>query len=126
MRFLSIFIFLLINEQVNAGDAVKSSPQLITRGREVFLENCIACHGEKGDGKGAAAKSIDGAKPRDFTTGYFRRGSRPEQVFNTISEGSEGTVMPPWKGEISENDRWALVYFVKSLHVKKLAPKKKK
>lgn len=100
-------------------EVVKSTPEVIARGKAVFLENCITCHGEKGDGNGIASKAITGAKPRDFTTGYFRRGGKPEEIFHTISEGSEGTDMPPWKDAIPENDRWALVYFVKSLKVDK-------
>jgi mono/diheme cytochrome c family protein len=106
---------------------IPESKKLIERGAVVFQNNCIRCHGEKGLGDGKFAKIITGAKPRNFTTGYFRRGYGPEQIFKTISNGSEGTAMPAWAGEISENDRWALVYFVRSLKLKenkftKIAP----
>lgn len=126
MKLSKVLILIFLSSTQGFSAEIKSSPAVIARGRVVFLENCVACHGEKGDGTGIAAKAITGAKPRDFTTGYFRRGSKPEEVFHTISEGSEGTDMPAWKDAIPDNDRWALVYFVKSLKINKTSKVAKK
>ena len=101
---------------VSFGNSSKysSSLKMVEKGRTVFQNNCIACHGEKGDGHGPAARSIAGAKPRDFTTGYFRFGGSPEEIFNTITKGSEGTAMPAWSS-LPEKERWALVAYIKTL-----------
>jgi len=92
--------------------------ELRKQGQAFYLENCAACHGESGNGKGPAAAAIkSGPKPRDFTVGKFLYGDKPEQIFHTISEGSPGTSMPSWKFMPAET-RWALVFFVLSFHKK--------
>jgi len=94
-----------------------STLDLIQKGQIVYTQNCLACHGEKGDGKGVAAKAIKGNKPRDFTVGRFKFGSRPKELFGTVTKGIPESMMPSWV-ELSEEDRWAVVHFVKSLKKK--------
>ena len=92
-------------------------------GKELFAQNCVLCHGEKGDGNGPAAKAMAAqAKPRDFTKGVFKFGNTPEKVFATISNGVPGTAMPSWK-HIPEAERRKLTEFVLSLS-KTQKPKK--
>src|SRR5262245_34339429 len=43
----------------------------VAQGKELFDNHCAACHGEKGDGNGPAARFLY-PKPRDFTEGKFR------------------------------------------------------
>lgn len=92
----------------------KSSARLLKQGEESFKTNCVACHGAKGDGHGPAAVAIKDPKPRDFTKGVFKYGSKPEEIFKTISQGVKETAMPSWSS-LSEQDRWALSYYVISL-----------
>jgi len=100
-----------------AKDLSNSTPQLIKTGQKVYMNNCISCHGEKGDGHGVAARAISGAKPRDFTRGQFKYGEAPAELFKTITNGSPGTAMPPWN-TLPEGDRWAVIHYVKSLKKK--------
>ena len=89
------------------------SPELLAKGKAAFATNCAMCHGDKGAGDGVAAGALN-PKPRDFTKGQFKLGSKPEEIFNTITKGIAGTPMPPFP-QVSEEDRWGLAYFVKSL-----------
>src|SRR5688500_3348809 len=96
------------------------TPDLISRGKVLYAQNCLACHGEKGDGKGDAAAFL-APKPRDFVTANYRlrstaSGNLPTDVdlFRSISHGMAGTPMPPWKHMLSDDDRWALVEYLKS------------
>src|ERR1043166_2277363 len=41
------------------------TPELLARGKTVYTQNCAACHGLNGDGKGDAAAFL-APKPRDF------------------------------------------------------------
>jgi len=97
-----------------AQQAPAQSPGLLQKGSITFAQNCIACHGELGDGRGPAAVAIVDHKPRDFTTGIYKYGAKPEQIFATITNGVNGTAMPPWI-VLSEEERWGLVYYVLSL-----------
>jgi cytochrome c oxidase cbb3-type subunit 2 len=94
---------------------------LLERGRKVYQENCVQCHGETGKGDGYGAPFLV-PPPRDLTTAAYKfrtttSGSLPtdEDLFRTISRGANGTGMPPWQYLLSDEDRWALVDYVKSL-----------
>ncbi len=59
--------------------------------------------------------------PRDFVSAQYKfrttaSGQLPtdEDIFRTISRGATGTGMPPWQYLLDDNDRWALVDYVKT------------
>jgi len=96
------------------------TPELLARGKTLYAQNCAACHGIKGDGKGDAAAFL-APKPRNFVAANYRlrstaTGNLPTDVdlFREISLGVPGTPMPPWKRMLGDDDRWALVEYVKS------------
>ena len=79
------------------------TPELLARGKTVYAQNCAACHGLNGDGKGDAAAFL-APKPRDFVKANYRLRSTgannlPTDVdlFREISLGVPGTPMPPWR-----------------------------
>lgn len=95
---------------------------LLVRGRAVYQKlKCADCHGERGRGDGPAAKTAkntDGTKSHvfDFTTGIYKGGHRPVDVYRTFMTGLDGTPMPSFADSLpTEADRWALVYYVLSL-----------
>jgi len=88
-------------------------------GERIYRENCAACHGEKGDGKGPQADRLK-TKPRDFTTGLYKFRSTPsgslpldQDIFKTISRGVRGTSMLA-QLQLSEQERWAVVRYIKA------------
>ena len=109
-----VFVAFVFAESRRESKEPKETKEQIVLGGKVFKTNCIACHGENGDGKGPAAVAIKDPKPRDFTKGEFKFGSEPKEIYKTISEGSPGTAMPGW-GSLSPQERWALVYYVRSI-----------
>lgn len=56
-----------------------------------------------------------GIFPPDFTFHQVRSGSTTRDLYETIAAGIKGTAMPAWKGALSEEDLWALAYYVESL-----------
>ena len=91
-------------------------------GKRVFDRQCAACHGTTGRGAGEAAYLLY-PKPRDFTTGNYRlvstweRVPTDEDLYLTISRGMPGSAMPSW-GHLPEEERWALVHYIKSFAAK--------
>lgn len=82
---------------------------------------CAVCHGEQGDGKGPAAAGLP-LKPPSFRDGRMVNEMAGNYWFWRVSEGglvepfkSMGSVMPAWKGELSVEDRWAVIAYTHSL-----------
>ena len=82
----------------------------IEQGEKVAKINCVSCHGTGGKGDGAAAVALN-PKPADWTSGRVQDEADGE-LFWKISNGRGA--MPPWK-HLPENDRWAVIQYIRSL-----------
>jgi mono/diheme cytochrome c family protein len=94
---------------------------MIAKGKEIYLAKCALCHGEKGDGKGPGAANLP-LKPADLTDAKMVAEMAGNFWFWRVSEGglvepfkSKGSTMPAWKGELSEEDRWAVIAYAHTL-----------
>jgi mono/diheme cytochrome c family protein len=96
-----------------ATPAASESSDSASLGKTLYARHCAACHGERGDGQGIAARFLF-PKPRDFRAGRFRLVSTAnsvpsaEDLHGVLLRGMPGSSMPPWK-HLSEQDRTALV-----------------
>jgi mono/diheme cytochrome c family protein len=96
-------------------DKAKKNPlpddkKVVEQGEKVAKVNCVSCHGAKGKGDGVAAAALN-PKPADWTSSHVQSETDGE-LFWKISNGRGP--MPPWK-HLPENDRWALVRYIRSL-----------
>lgn len=64
----------------------------LAAGQALYVANCTACHGAKGDGNGPAAVALT-PKPASFTAAAFWAGKTDEQLIATIRGGRPGTSM---------------------------------
>jgi high-affinity iron transporter len=85
----------------------------VARGATIFGEQCTSCHGASGHGDGPAAKGMD-PPPANFLDAE-RMGKRSAfGLYNTVTLGVQGTPMRAFT-ELSDDDRWALAFYVASL-----------
>jgi cytochrome c oxidase cbb3-type subunit I/II len=97
------------------------SEQMLTRAKDVWQNaKCWECHGQTGKGDGEKAPGLKDdlsfpSKPADLTAGQFKSGSTVEDIFRTMTTGLSGTPMPSYRDSLSEEDRWALSYYVLAL-----------
>ncbi|MBI3891442.1 MAG: c-type cytochrome [Candidatus Wallbacteria bacterium] len=89
-------------------------------GKALYMRECSACHGERGNGKGPAAEFTD-PRPRDFTKRLFKirsteSGKPPltSDLLKTVELGIPGSAMPSFSF-LSEDDRKLIVAYVLKL-----------
>lgn len=82
-------------------------------GRGIYTQNCAACHGLEGRGNGPNAITLE-KKPPNLTRDYYKQ-YPDEQWFYRISEGVTGTRMPRFGEILTEEQRWYLVAYLKTL-----------
>jgi len=81
------------------------------KGRQFYMSNCFTCHGVKGDGNGPRAH-FNTPRPRDFTSEASRRMLNRERLFNSITKGKVGTVMPAWGKVLTDQQIANIAEFV--------------
>lgn len=82
-------------------------------GKEIYIDKCQECHGCAGNGLGTYAGTLS-VTPADFKQEPFR--SMPDdQWFWHVSEGVPGTVMPPWKESLNEDERWQVIRYIQQI-----------
>lgn len=131
-----------VNEEGKSVARVEPTAESIARGRRLFMDkasaNCFSCHGETARGNGASTevinkiigpegKEVDApepglfdvwgnkVKPRDLTSGIFRGGRRPIDIYRRIVVGIKGTPMPGTANKLEPEQVWDLVNYVLSI-----------
>lgn len=103
----------------------KKTPELLSQGKKLYEQNCALCHGATGDGKGPAGAALK-PPPRTFNIPFnqwtYSKGNL-NKVFDIITKGIPNTAMVKWS-QLSEQERWALVYTVVEFAKPKAPPKK--
>lgn len=89
---------------------LKPSKKVTEAAEKIVKTNCVPCHGAKGKGDGPAAAALP-VKPADWTSAALKSESDGE-LYWKITNGRGP--MPPWK-HLSDQDRWAVVLFIRSL-----------
>ncbi len=110
--FTALAAAILLASVVRAAEPPKKTPELVAKGQADFAKYCATCHGPKGEGDGPASKALK-PKPRNLVTEPLKNPG-VAGVHETLSSGVKGTAMMAFK-QLSEEDRWALSYYVLSL-----------
>jgi len=100
-----------------AGDPLPVTTQNLLRGKEVFLQRCVGCHGLNGDGKGPGAAFLS-PPPADFTDkddACCGGDTGPGDFYYRILRGWTGTAMENFGDRLSVDDIWRVVLFLKTI-----------
>ncbi|MBL8227645.1 MAG: PQQ-dependent dehydrogenase, methanol/ethanol family [Bryobacterales bacterium] len=99
MRLVTLFPLLTLC----AGSALAQHPESQSRGRDLFVRNCSACHGD----------TAKGGRASDLTTGNWKHGGTDDDLLRNITKGIAGTQMPAFP--MPEADARAIISFLRSL-----------
>lgn len=92
----------------------------IARGRSVYYQNCVFCHGDRFDGQGHFAHAFNPA-PLSFADNGTIAQLTESYVFWRIAKGGRGlpsegapwnSAMPAWEDFLSNEDMWAVTMFL--------------
>ncbi|MFN8627804.1 MAG: cytochrome c [Candidatus Binatia bacterium] len=99
---------------VDPRTVMTANPELLKRGKALFEQNCVACHGQAGHGDGPGAAGIN-PRPRDFTKADgWKNGPQLLPIYKTLDEGIKGSAMTSYN-YMRARDRMALAHYVQSL-----------
>ena len=116
----------LLDEEQQAiailGDTPEEFPQMknpvtdkvasANRGKKLFVNNCVKCHGYSGNGYGTVAHGFT-TWPRQLWAWNNTGPETDGYLFSFITNGRSD--MPPWGLILSENERWDLISYIKTI-----------
>jgi len=108
-----------------------TTPESLANGKQLYAQNCAACHGENGAGDGVFADDLAEAgeasmqtmtsaddmmmqTPVDLTDPRRMLGASPALLQGKILRGGMGTGMPMWGSIFTEEQIWDLVSYLYS------------
>ena len=103
------------SELHNAKNKLKLTSSVMERGQQRYQIYCQPCHGAVGDGKGIVAQrgmTQGFVPPTNFQTADMRS-KADGHYYHVITHGIRN--MQSYGYQVSENDRWAIVHYIRAL-----------
>lgn len=117
---LSLFLIGTTAPLIYAAD--KGDPKA---GKEKYDLLCGTCHGKTGKGDGPAAAALP-VKPQNHTDGKYMNSLTDKYLSDIIKGGGasigKSPLMPPWSGQLNDQDILNLVSYVRTLAVPRYEP----
>ncbi len=101
---------------------VAASTDALAAGKKVYTKECLSCHGSRGLGDGPGTKDMQ-KKPVSFTSPATAAQSDGE-LFWMITTGRKP--MPTYEKLLTEEQRWQVILYIRSLKEQKTEEKKEK
>jgi mono/diheme cytochrome c family protein len=98
---------------------IAPTPDNLAAAKAIYMDKCANCHGEKGAGDGPEADMYTPA-PASFTDVHMMSEMTDGEIFWKMTEGRKP--MPSFKKQLTDEQRWQLVNYVRTL-TPKSAPK---
>jgi copper resistance protein D len=93
--------------------AVPYNALSIANGLGLYHEHCATCHGAEGYGDGPAAASLR-PRPADLTAKHTADHTAGD-IFWWLTHGKKGTAMPGFQEQLSAEERWDVINFIRTL-----------
>ena len=93
--------------------SLSAPDELVTQGKTLYQENCASCHGQSGKGDGPDAATLS-TQPTNFTDQSLMAQRSAASLYQAILSGVAPD-MPAYTSTQDDNERWALVSYLRSL-----------
>lgn len=99
---------------MNGENPIAFEQQALQRGQKVYENFCLVCHGATGEGDGPLIPKYP--NPPSLHSQRLMA-LKPADFYTIITEGKRD--MPSHAGQISEEDRWKLIYYIEKIQGKR-------
>jgi len=89
-----------------------ATPKSIADGEQVYRQNCAVCHGPGARGDGPLAATLN-PRPADLVVHVPLH--TDAELEGWIANGYPGSAMPAWKGKLSDQQRWDVLNYLKTV-----------
>jgi mono/diheme cytochrome c family protein len=92
-----------------------SSPEIVAQGKALYngKGTCFNCHGKDGGGNGPLAAQLN-PSPRNFQHHGFWRHRTEGEIFWVVKNGSIGTSMVGFGGQLTDEEMWSIIQYERS------------
>jgi copper transport protein len=102
------------DDPATAANPIPPNAVSLANGEAIYTEQCLPCHGATGKGDGPIGLTLN-PPPADLSL-HAVPGVHPDrQLFDWISQGFPGSVMPAFANRLDETERWHVVNYVRTL-----------
>ena len=92
-----------------------AGPAALKAAAPIYAEKCSQCHGDTGKGDGPEAEMYN-TKPANFTDAPMMAEMTDGEIYYKMTEGRRP--MPTFKKQLTEQQRWQLVHFIREFAAK--------
>ncbi|MFN3742957.1 MAG: c-type cytochrome, partial [Anaerolineales bacterium] len=96
------------------GPLYPNEPPNVERGKAIYIEKCLPCHGESGLGDGPQGKQLP-VRVTALGLPEVARPARLDRWFTVVTQGNLERFMPPFMS-LSAQERWDVVAYALTLH----------
>ena len=91
------------------------SQEIVKQGKALYdgKGGCFNCHGKEGGGNGPLAAQLN-PSPRNFQHHGFWRHRTEGEIFWVIKNGSVGTAMVGFGGQLTDKEIWSIIQYLPS------------
>ncbi len=91
------------------------SQEIVKQGKALYdgKGGCFNCHGKEGGGNGPLAAQLN-PSPRNFQHHGFWRHRTEGEIFWVIKNGSVGTAMVGFGGQLTDEEIWSIIQYARS------------
>jgi mono/diheme cytochrome c family protein len=101
-------------EQTGLVNPIPPNAESVAEGKEYYTTVCVPCHGENGKGDGPVGLTLN-PRPADLSLHAVPGVHTDGKLFEWISNGYAGSVMPAFGQALTDEQRWHIVNYLRTL-----------
>ena len=113
---VGVIVFYRPSTTAQAGQVNPIPPNAasVRQGQVLYERDCVPCHGPTGKGDGPVGLALN-PRPADLSQHAVPGVHTDGQLYDWISHGFPGSVMPAFAPTLTEAERWHLVNYIRTL-----------